>query len=113
MKLPTDLMKEDMKKLFFVNFDRYIFNDMDGEVNLFGWIKRDDNKHDFVLLRYDWSGGSNWNLCYSTSSKEYSKTIGERLGCGHLNCTRVEDSFKDIDNCIRLNRTTDLKTGVF
>ena len=63
-----------------VKWDRYGFREYDGFI--FGWIKRDDGQLDFVVVRFwiDWKSGGTFYTTYDTSSKKYSREIGNRLG---------------------------------
>jgi len=102
--LPDDLMKEDMEKIPFVQWDRFIVNTKDKSIDLYGWIKRGDTHEDFVILTYEYEGENKWNIRYSTSSKKYDKKIFEILKCDGEEpfiCNRVEEFFK-IKNCIKL-----------
>ena len=86
-------MEKVLKKLNFVNWDRYF-----GESNkltFFGWIDREDNHKDFVVL--DFSGKYIW---WATSSKKYSKEIADILNQKHSECKRVEH-FCDLPNVIK------------
>jgi len=104
LQFPEDLIKEDMEKMPFVQWDRFIVNIKEGKIDLYGWIKRKDAHEDFVLLCYEDEAENRWKLSYSTSSKKYDKKIFKILKCdgGKPNkCERVEDFFK-IKNCVRL-----------
>ena len=90
-----DEIAEILELLDFVNWDR-LFGDIEEPV-IFGWIDRDDNKKDFVVL--DFTQYPTW---FATSSKKYSKEIGKLLEHKeHSDCERVEDYFK-IKNMIKL-----------
>ena len=96
-------MKEDMKKLPFVKWDRFI--ELGNDLDVYGWIEREDEYKDFVLFKYKYvQEEDDWEMSYSTSSDFYSKAIHDLLECEglHNNCKRVEHSF-DIENCIRLD----------
>ena len=102
MYLPKDLMEEDMKKLPFVNWDRFILKKR--SVELFGWIKREDTHEDFVFIEYQLKDDV-WYMSFSTSSAEKTKEIHKLLECegGHKDCQRVENNF-DVENCVRLKK---------
>lgn len=103
--LPKDLMKIDMEKLPFVNWDRFIVNTKDNKIDLYGWIKRKDKHEDFVILTYEYKGDSVWDAFYSTSSKKYDKEIFKLLECGGdepFECQRVEEFF-EIKNVVKLD----------
>lgn len=97
------LMEDDMKKLPFVEWDR--FYEGKAGTDLFGWIAREDTHEDFVVLSYKQSekGEPYWDTTFSTSSEKYSKRIAELLDFeDHNNCKRVEHIFSSVANCIRL-----------
>ncbi|MCF8070049.1 MAG: hypothetical protein K9L30_15820 [Desulfobacterales bacterium] len=81
-----------LKKLSFVNWDRYF--EFEGGKSFFGWIERDDNYKDFILL--DFVGKE---IGFATSSKKFSKKIARILNQEHSDCKRVE-YFCDIPNVI-------------
>lgn len=89
-----DVITKVLKKLDFINWDRYF--EFDGGCSFFGWINRKDTHEDFVIL--DFVGKE---IGYATSSKGHSKQIGDALNQEHSECKRVE-YFCDIDNCIKL-----------
>ena len=88
-----------------MQWDRYTLNDCDdGQfTRVYGWIEREDDYKDFVVLDF-----LHWNrevLFIATSSPEHSERIMEILygdADGHYECQRVEDRF-DIENMIELN----------
>ena len=91
-----EVMEKVLKKLDFVNWDRYF-----GEGNkltFFGWIDREDNKKDFIVV--DFSVKPIW---FATSSKKYSKEIADILNQEHSDCKRVE-YFCDLKNVIKLKQ---------
>ncbi len=96
-------MEEDMQKLPFVNWDRFIeFGD---DLDVYGWIDRKDSYKDFVLFKYKYiQEDDDWEMSYSNSSDKYSKAIFELLLCPgiHESCKRVEHFFK-IENCVKLD----------
>jgi len=93
-----DAMITTLKKLNFVNWDRYFGK---GEnLTFYGWIDRDkDNRKDFVFIEFNEGG----YITHGTSSSKHSKKIAEILGQGHSDCIRVED-FCDIPNVIKLKK---------
>ncbi|HDK42114.1 MAG TPA: hypothetical protein ENG87_01940 [Candidatus Pacearchaeota archaeon] len=91
-----------LKKLDFVNWDRYFT--YSGGLNVFGWIERDDNYKDFVLLEFVDETYASLCIAYSTSSKEYTEKIAEILNQEHSECKRVEH-FCDINNSIKLSQS--------
>lgn len=87
-----------LERLDFVMWDRYV-NPTDGEYHFYGWIKREDNYKDFVVLSY--LDGRWW---YITSSEQYTHIIAEIVDGSldeHSPCIRVEANFR-IKNKIEL-----------
>lgn len=106
IQFPEDIMKEDMEKMPFVNWDRFIVFPEEGKIDLYGWIKREDTHEDFVILTYENEEGNKWKTAYSTSSKKYDKEIFKILECEGEEpnkCERVENFF-NIKNCVRLKK---------
>jgi len=106
MQFPEDIMKEDMEKLSFVNWDRFIVNIKEKKIDLYGWIKREDSHEDFVIITYEQTFSKKWKTSYGTSSKKYDKKIFKLLECEGEEpfvCQRVEDNF-NIKNCIKLEK---------
>lgn len=93
MKLPDELMISDMNALPFVTWDRFLRDNKNGIVEVFGWIKREDTHEDFVLLHYETNGSEEWELRFSSSSAKYHSEIRKNLGCSGTDsvCERVED----------------------
>jgi len=89
-----DVIINVLKKLDFVNWDRYFGEGND--LTFVGWIDREDEKKDFVVL--DFSVKPIW---FATSSKKYSREIADILNQEHSDCKRVE-YFCDIPNVIKL-----------
>lgn len=63
-----------------VEWDRYRIRDETEGGYIFGWIKRDEGNYDFVVLNFQ-KVDDTIIVSYNTSSKKYSKEIGDRLGC--------------------------------
>jgi hypothetical protein len=87
---------EDLRKLPEVMWDRM------GPTMAFGWVDREDQYKDFVVLTY-----SVESVHYYTSAPWMHDIIEERLGFDknrRLSCTRVEDIFPELSNCIRLKK---------
>jgi hypothetical protein len=62
-------------------------------ISVFGWIARDDGKHDFLLL-WMYEGQA---VGMYTSSASYSKEFAARLGMQeHNDYKRVEDGFPGV-----------------
>lgn len=90
-----EFIESILDKLDFVNWDRYFGEDEN--LVFLGWIDREDNYKDFVVL--DFSVRPIW---FVTSSKKYSKKIGELLEHrSHSECKRIEHDF-DVKNVIKL-----------
>lgn len=71
----------------------------------FGWIKRDDGLHDFLVVNWndDGDGGTYW--WNTTSSSRYSRDFAERLrgeDHGHRDCQRVEHVLGDKVRSVKL-----------
>jgi len=100
LNIPKDLMEVDMKELGFVNWDRFIVNNEQGTVFLYGWIDRkNDSYKDFVFLEYKDKGDNSWDTSFATSSRKYSLDIHRIMEAKgkHNDCTRVEDHFSLIN----------------
>ena len=71
MNIPKDLMKKDMKKLSFVNWDRFVALTDIEVFFIFGWIERKkDNYKDFAMLFYIHKGNGVFDTFMPTSSKK-------------------------------------------
>jgi len=78
-----------------VEWDRFTVGDWGGEqaVSVYGWIDRDDEYHDFVLVIF-WPESE--GVYHTTSSAEYTEELTQLLhgeDGGHNECHRVEDTF--------------------
>jgi hypothetical protein len=99
------MIELEIKKLPFVMWDR--FHETKESVVAFGWIEREDNYKDFVVLFWDHPTeidifNTQWDFGFTTSSAKYSKEIAELLSIdGHADCQRIED-ISEISNVIRL-----------
>lgn len=96
-----------LRKLEFVQWDRYYTFPKFGSLTVFGWIKREKDKYkDFVILEFTLLPNKNPSCVYflGTSSAEYSERIANILGSEHAKCVRVEDTF-DIPNSIEGKET--------
>jgi len=98
------LIKMDLEKLDFVQWDRY--TEAGDNLNLYGWIEREDSYKDFVLVTYQAiTGTQEYKLSAYTSSAKYSHKISELLfddTTSHTDCKRIENVFNDVKNVIRL-----------
>lgn len=84
-------MAETMRLFPEVVWDRFVGDDEDAAA--YGWIERDDDRSDFLLLRF-LDGGT--RVGFTTSSARYSEEFMERLtgtSEGHIDCERVEEWF--------------------
>lgn len=104
-------IEEQLAKLDMVEWDRFTLGDWDGEqaVTVYGWLDREDEYKDFVLLIL-WPEGE--GIYYTTSSDEWTHEIHSRLFDDdpdeHNDCRRVERTF-DVPNAIELHQETDLE----
>lgn len=73
-----------------VTWDRY--SGEEDSIDVFGWIKRDDGRSDFVVLGIK-HGEAEY---FETSSAKYSKEFATRLEFTHSDCKRVEDNFPNV-----------------
>lgn len=91
-----------LRELEFVEWDRY--HSFGEQVAFFGWINREDQYKDFVVIH--WNPETARVEGYHTSSAKYTEAIGDILGIPHSDCHRVEDKFA-IENMVELqNRFT-------
>lgn len=63
-------------QLPFVEWDRTVLMEDYGQAVLYGWIRRDDGRADFVVLQF-WDDPD--AVAWVTSSAEYSPTINDIL----------------------------------
>lgn len=95
-----DSVTAALAKLPEVSWDRW-----GGELDwcaVFGWLPREDGRHDFVQLTFD----NGKCVGFATSSSARSAEFAARLGIeGHCDCKRVEHWFP-VRNCIRLETET-------
>lgn len=94
-----------------VEWDRFIVEDHDGtqRVEVYGWINRDDDYKDFVIVRF-WP--ENEEFGYTTSSDEWTEWLYNEWFdhddlSGHNECRRVEHAF-DVENVVELTKDADL-----
>ena len=99
-----DGLAPDLEALEFVEWDRFTVGDWDGQtyVTVYGWIDREDDYKDFVII-LRWADGTTY---YTTSSAERTEEIHRILWPDdpieeHNDCQRVEE-YIDIPNAIRL-----------
>ena len=102
--------------LSFVEWDRYtegVDNDQK-RYDVYGWIERDDEYKDFVVLTF-WL--SNRHVGFITSSSKHSERIHNTIwGDGsvehHNGCKRVEHA-TDIDNVVELHEQESLLDATY
>jgi len=100
--LLTDL-ESDLESMPFVNWDRFTTGDWGDYdyVQVYGWIEREDNYKDFVLVIL-WENGERF---FTTSSEKYTEDIFKVLFDEpldeHNDCKRVEN-YLNIPNMIEL-----------
>jgi len=97
-------LSDKLAELDFVEWDRYTGGEWpDGRqcVTVYGWIDRDDDYKDFVVI-IRWSNGQ---LYFTTSSYAHTEQIFEVLFedslDNHNDCKRVENAL-NIDNVVQL-----------
>ena len=73
-----------------VTWDRWAGSE--GKLSAFGWIRREDQHSDFVLVRIQFGQLQS----VATSSAKYSDIFAERLGLCHIKCNRVEVDFPNV-----------------
>lgn len=86
-----DWIEKTLEKLPFVRWDRYIEDKDDNLIEMYGWIDREDDYKDFVLLEFNLNKKEVYFV--ATSSDKYSEQIAEILNSSHSDCIRVEDNF--------------------
>lgn len=88
---------ETMNSLPFVKWDRFV-EIPDGDVDVYGWIPRDDGRADFVHLTFPTPIEPGY-VGYTTSSAKFSAEIARILfgsDEGHVDCERVDGYFGDL-----------------
>ena len=88
-------IEETLNKFPEVTWDRFSegVNDYNhGFVWVFGWIAREDSYKDFAIIEF--SKGTVSSV--ETSSAKYSKEFCERVDFVHVDCQRVEHTFKNV-----------------
>lgn len=97
-------INEVLSSLSFVTWDRFTVQDdpeEEPDFQIYGWIERDDDYKDFVLITLYPQGHM---IKYTTSSPKYSKKISEilfRKVGNHMPCLRVEKHF-ETPNMVKL-----------
>lgn len=104
-----DVIKKTLDSLPFVRWDRYVDYDVEflGKgAQFYGWIDRDDGKHDFIILAFIPQEGYDNDLFhyFVTSSKTYDPQIAKILyGTDPTEpCQRIEWVFPDLKKVIKL-----------
>jgi len=112
----VNLVEDILGRLDMVEWDRFVEgNDpnIGGQyLNVYGWIDRDDDYKDFVMLRF-WPKYDPTLIGFTTSSDEHTEEIHERIygeeTDGHNACKRVEHTF-DVENAIELTEDAELES---
>ena len=96
------LLLELWRRLDFVTWDRYAQDPT--SITSYGWITREDDRSDFIVLELDLKSG---DVSYTTSSAQYTEEISRRLYGStdtHNTCQRIEDIVtpSELPNCVRL-----------
>jgi len=104
-----DRIESYLSKMDFVEWDRFLAHD-DGFRTVFGWIEREDEYKDFVVVLFTETGQPEY---FTTSSPDYSSRIDSILwGEGdHVECQRAENHF-DVENCVSLGKQQTLENNV-
>ncbi len=76
-----------------VTWDRY--SGSKTNLEFFGWIDREDEYKDFMVLMFEMDNETAKPTSFTTSSAKYSPDFSKRLSWGHDDCQRVEDLFLD------------------
>lgn len=100
---------EVLNRAPFVRWDRFTVSP-DDEVNVYGWIDREDGRSDFVLVEFDVTEPAAVSYGWTTSSAERSDELADLLygegliedGYRHLVCRRVETELLGVKNPVRL-----------
>lgn len=98
---------DELAKLDFVSWDRFTIGtdpDRGTAINVYGWIDREDEYKDFVVVTF-YVDTDNGLISYVTSSARWTDEIARRLfgtSCGHNECRRVEEYF-GIENVVSLH----------
>lgn len=102
-------LKESMRKLTFVRWDRYTDNYVEGDedsgIKVFGWIDRLDNYKDFIILETSISKHGTYLVGFTTSSASHHDVIAKILDYPKsqiVDCQRVEYLFTDLNNVVNL-----------
>lgn len=106
-------VEQVLTTLPFIQWDRFtVFEDPEEpDFKIYGWIDRDDEYKDFVLITLY---PLDHSIEYTTSSPVYSEKITEILfgkTGDHIPCIRVEDHFK-IPNSVKLESSQSMKQNL-
>ncbi len=93
MRTPEDNIKFWMEKFPFVKWDRFIESKLHYQV--FGWIDREDNYKDFMLIIFLKETGAivYWISSSHTRHEEIIKLLGKRA-VNNFPCQRIADLSK-------------------
>lgn len=105
-------IESKLRSLRMVDWDRFTIGDWNGEqaVSVFGWIDREDEYKDFVVVIF-WPESE--GIYNTTSSAEHTEEITQKLhgeASDHNECRRVEDTF-NVSNAIAADGGRTLSTG--
>lgn len=98
-------IKRTLSNFEFVEWDRYIerSSSFGCETKVYGWIEREDDYKDFIVLKFIEHTMSVELIATSSARKEeeiHKRLTGDSIDS--MKCQRVENRF-DIDNSIRLD----------
>lgn len=82
--------------LAFVKWDRFVPFDIG--LRVYGWIPREDNRSDFVVLDLIWNEMK--AILIATSSSKYSNDIARYLELEHNPCMRLESLQLELTNVV-------------
>ncbi len=81
-----------------VVWDRFT-GDAEDYFRCFGWIAREDDKFDFMVIDFD----KGEVVDYSTSSAKYSLEFSKRINFTHENCQSMYEFFEDVVKTTKQN----------
>lgn len=101
--MPANLNKELIHKFLLkfpeVEWDRWS-GDLDKSCSFFGWISREDEYKDFMLVLFE----DGIDIFFFTSSAKHSRLFSEIMGLKHDGCERVEYLRFDKIRCLKLKK---------
>nr|WP_305794632.1 hypothetical protein [Halomarina rubra] len=98
-------MEKQLRKVRFVEWDRFTVGQWHDEqsVSVYGWIDREDEYKDFVLVIF-WPESEEFYFTTSSADRTediYRALVGDDM-TEHNECHRVEDNF-NVENSVTLN----------